>query len=181
MVFLDIKGAFDNAWWPGILSLLKRSNIPGNLFAIISSFLKDRSVTLSLGHFSKEKFLNKGCSQGSVSGPFLWNVILSDFLKKILAFSSCETIAFANDLLLCFQGKSFHDICRQAQLILDFASTWTKNYKLEFNAVKSKVMFLEKRENNALTGNLTFNGFSFDYVKDIKYLGVVLDNKFCWK
>ncbi|GFV68451.1 RNA-directed DNA polymerase from mobile element jockey [Trichonephila clavipes] len=63
LVFLDIKSAFDNAWWPGILSLLKRSSIPGNLFAVISSFLKDRSVTLSLGHSSKEKFLNKGCPQ----------------------------------------------------------------------------------------------------------------------
>ncbi|GFX43695.1 uncharacterized protein TNCV_4109751 [Trichonephila clavipes] len=72
-------------------------------------------------------------------------------------------------------GKSFHHICRQAQLTLDFASTWTKNFKLEFNAVKSKVMFLEKREKNALTGNLTLNGFSLDCVKELKYLGVVLD------
>ncbi|GFW12849.1 uncharacterized protein TNCV_3885591 [Trichonephila clavipes] len=126
-------------------------------------------------HSSKEKFLNEGCPQGSVSGPFLWNVIINDFLEKILAFSSCETIAFADDLLLCFQGKSFHDICRQAQLTLDFASTWTKNFKLEFNAVKSKVMFLEKREKNALTSNLTLNGFSLDCVKELKYLGVVLD------
>ncbi|GFY41288.1 RNA-directed DNA polymerase from mobile element jockey [Trichonephila inaurata madagascariensis] len=175
LVFLDIKGAFDNAWWPGILSLLKRSNIPGNLFAVISSFLKDRSVTLSLGHSSKEKLLNKGCPQGSVSGPFLWNVIINDFLEKILAFSSCETIAFADDLLLCFQGKSFPDLSRQAQFTLDFASTWTKNYKLEFNAVKSKVMILERRENNVLTGNLTLNGFSLDCVKELKYLGIVLD------
>ncbi|GFX10829.1 RNA-directed DNA polymerase from mobile element jockey [Trichonephila clavipes] len=172
LVFLDIKGAFDTAWWPGILSLLKRSNIPGNLFAVISSFLKDRSVTLSLGHSSKEKFLNKGCPQGSVSGPILWNVITNDFLEKILAFSSCEMTAFADDLLLCFQGKSFHDICRQAQLTHDFASTWTKNYELEFNAVKSKVMFLEKKENNALTGNLTLNGFFLDCVKELKYLGL---------
>ncbi|GFW14839.1 RNA-directed DNA polymerase from mobile element jockey [Trichonephila clavipes] len=67
LVFLDIKGTFDNAPWPGILSLLKRPNIHGNLFAIISSFLKDISVILSLGHSSKEKFLNKGCPQGSVS------------------------------------------------------------------------------------------------------------------
>ncbi|GFU81624.1 reverse transcriptase domain-containing protein [Trichonephila clavipes] len=79
------------------------------------------------------------------------------------------------------RGKSFHDICRQAQLTLDFASTWTNNFKLEFNAVKSKVMFLEKREKNALTGNLTLNGFSLDCVKELKYLGVVLDSKFCWK
>ncbi|GFW42359.1 retrovirus-related Pol polyprotein from type-1 retrotransposable element R1 4 [Trichonephila clavipes] len=42
-------------------------------------------------------------------------------------------------------------------------------------------MFLEKREKNALTGNLTLNGFSLDCVKELKYLGVVLDSKFCWK
>ncbi|GFX38616.1 reverse transcriptase domain-containing protein [Trichonephila clavipes] len=123
-------------------------------------------------HSSKEKFLNKGCPQRSVSGPFLWNVIINNFLEKILAFSSCETIAFADDLLLCFQGKSFPYISRQAQLTLDFASTWTKNYKLEFNAVKSKVMFLEKRENKALTGNLILNGFSLDCVRELKYLGL---------
>ncbi|GFV36955.1 reverse transcriptase domain-containing protein [Trichonephila clavipes] len=99
------------------------------------------------------------------------------FWKKSWLSPSCETIAFADDLHLSFQGKS----SRQAQLTLDFASTWTKNYKLEFNAVTSKVMFLEKRENNALTGNLTFNGFSLDCEKELKYLGVVLDSKFCWK
>ncbi|GFW87436.1 RNA-directed DNA polymerase from mobile element jockey [Trichonephila clavipes] len=148
LVFLDLKSAFDNAWWPGILNLLKRSSIPGNLFAVISSFLKDRSVTLSLGHSSKEKFLNKGCPQGSVSGPFLWNVIINDFLEKILAFSSCETIAFADDLLLCFQG----------------------NYVLG-----------EERKERSHTGNLTLNGFPLDCVKELKYLGVVLDSKFCWK
>ncbi|GFX99051.1 RNase H domain-containing protein [Trichonephila clavipes] len=36
-------------------------------------------------------------------------------------------------------------------------------------------MFLEKREKNALTGYLTLNGFSLDCVKELKYLGVVLD------
>ncbi|KAF8773449.1 Retrovirus-related Pol polyprotein type-1 like protein [Argiope bruennichi] len=95
LVFLDIKGAFDNAWWPDIMDLLKGSNIPGNLFAVISSFLKDITASLSLGHSSKERILQRGCPQGSVSGPFLWNIIINDLLEKITAFSSCETIAFA--------------------------------------------------------------------------------------
>ncbi|GFW14838.1 uncharacterized protein LOC103524116 [Trichonephila clavipes] len=36
-------------------------------------------------------------------------------------------------------------------------------------------MFLEKREKNALTPNLTLYGFSLDCVKALKYFGVVLD------
>ncbi|GFY33069.1 uncharacterized protein TNCV_2230201 [Trichonephila clavipes] len=35
-------------------------------------------------------------------------------------------------------------------------------------------MFLEKRENNALNGYLTLNGFSLDCVKELKHLGVAL-------
>ncbi|GFX86315.1 retrovirus-related Pol polyprotein from type-1 retrotransposable element R1 4 [Trichonephila clavipes] len=42
-------------------------------------------------------------------------------------------------------------------------------------------MFLEKRENNAFTCKFKLNGFSFDCVKELKYLSVVLDSKFCWK
>ncbi|GFW16568.1 RNase H domain-containing protein [Trichonephila clavipes] len=36
-------------------------------------------------------------------------------------------------------------------------------------------MILEKRENNSLTGNLILNGFSLDCVKELKYLGAVLE------
>ncbi|GFY31183.1 RNase H domain-containing protein [Trichonephila clavipes] len=109
---------------------------------------------------------------------------LADEIVAVLALlnkkeSPIEILKFRSNLdfapSLGIVGKSFHDICRQAQLTLDFASTWTKNFKLEFNAVKSKVMFLEKRKKNALTGNLTLNGFSLDCVKELKYLGVVLD------
>ncbi|GFV64655.1 retrovirus-related Pol polyprotein from type-1 retrotransposable element R1 4 [Trichonephila clavipes] len=38
-----------------------------------------------------------------------------------------------------------------------------------------------REEKRTLTGNLTLNGFSLDCVKELKYLGVVLDSKFCWK
>ncbi|GBN52088.1 hypothetical protein AVEN_122257-1 [Araneus ventricosus] len=110
LVFLGIKGAFDNAWWPAILCLLRSANIPGNLFAVISSFLKDRTTTLSLGHCSKERPLKKVCPQGSVSGPLLWNIIINNLLDQVSTFSCCETIAFADNLLLCFQGKTLQDI-----------------------------------------------------------------------
>ncbi|GBL98598.1 hypothetical protein AVEN_19665-1 [Araneus ventricosus] len=130
LVLLDIKGASDNAWWPFILSLLRNANIPGNLFAVIYSFLKDRTATLSLGHYSKERHLQKGCPQGSISGPLLWNIIINYLFDKVSSFSSCETMAFSNDLLLCFQGKTLQNINTEAQRILDFLSSWAKTYKL---------------------------------------------------
>ncbi|XP_055931941.1 uncharacterized protein LOC129962227 [Argiope bruennichi] len=68
-----------------------------------------------------------------------------------------------------------------AQITLDFVSDWAKNHKLEFNAIKSKVMVLERRENHVRNNNLTLNGIPLCYVKELKYLGIVLDSKFSWK
>ncbi|GFX88611.1 retrovirus-related Pol polyprotein from type-1 retrotransposable element R1 4 [Trichonephila clavipes] len=44
-----------------------------------------------------------------------------------------------------------------------------------------KLCSWRREKKNALTGNLTLNGFSLDCVKELKYLGVVLDSNFCWK
>ncbi|GBM26655.1 hypothetical protein AVEN_15461-1 [Araneus ventricosus] len=169
LVFLDIKGAFDNAWWPAILSPFRSANIPSNLFSVISSFLKERTATSSLDHCSKERPLQKGYPQGSVSGPLLWNIIINNLLDKDSTFSCSETIAFADDLLPCFQGKTLQDINREAQRILDFVLNW------------AKVMILDRRERNTFTSALTLHGIPLCFVKELKYLGVILDSKCCWK
>ncbi|GFX79116.1 hypothetical protein TNCV_3914011 [Trichonephila clavipes] len=37
LISLDIKGAFDNAWWPGILHQLKSSKVPKKSFALLGA------------------------------------------------------------------------------------------------------------------------------------------------
>ncbi|GFT50578.1 uncharacterized protein TNCV_551711 [Trichonephila clavipes] len=86
LISLDIKGAFDNAWWPGILHLLKSFKVPKNIFCLIRSFLHCRSADLTLGNVTKNHVLEKGCPQGSVMGPFLWNLIMDDILCKMMHF-----------------------------------------------------------------------------------------------
>ncbi|KAF8774607.1 putative 115 kDa protein in type-1 like protein [Argiope bruennichi] len=105
LIFLDIKGAFDHAWWPVILVLLKNFAIPSNIFHLVRDFLNDRSAFLTLGRVSVSRSLQRGCPQGSVSGPLLWNLIMNSLLARLSKITGCETIAFADDLLICFQGK----------------------------------------------------------------------------
>ncbi|GFX08561.1 uncharacterized protein TNCV_4170601 [Trichonephila clavipes] len=101
LISLDIKGAFDNAWWPCILNLLKKAEIPINIFSLVADFLNDRVAKMQL--------------------------------------------AFADDILVCSQGRDLSATFLHAQEALNFASDWSKSFKLDFNPDKTRFMAIEKR------------------------------------
>lgn len=43
-LFLDISGAFDNAWWPLILVTLRRHECPAELLRLLKSYLTNRTT-----------------------------------------------------------------------------------------------------------------------------------------
>jgi hypothetical protein len=49
LVALDIVGAFDNAWHPGILARLWELKCPKNIYNMVQDFLKDRNACIRLG------------------------------------------------------------------------------------------------------------------------------------
>jgi hypothetical protein len=79
LVALDIKNAFNSAWYPKILQLLARSGCPGNLGRAIVDSLQDRSVT-SEGMTVERP---RGCPQGSCLGPIWWLLIMEDWFAKM--------------------------------------------------------------------------------------------------
>lgn len=44
LVMLDMKGAFNNLWWPSTLDVLGRMRCPSNLFKLVKGFLSEREV-----------------------------------------------------------------------------------------------------------------------------------------
>jgi hypothetical protein len=48
LISLDIKGAFDAAWWPGILYPLKTLKCPRNLYNLSESYFNGRKAVLIL-------------------------------------------------------------------------------------------------------------------------------------
>lgn len=100
---------------------------------------------------------------------------------KFKDLALCDTIAFPDDILLCFQGKDPSQTFSQAQEILNFASDWSKSFKLDFNPDKTKVMCVEKRNGVYDAFQLFLDGTPLTVVKHMKYLGVFLESKFSWK
>lgn len=83
---LDIKGAFDNLWWPAVLANLKKYNCPRNLFLILNSYLQNRQAGIFNPNTRIVKSISRGCPQGSRSGPSLWNILFNE------VFNSCDSL-----------------------------------------------------------------------------------------
>jgi hypothetical protein len=71
LVNLDIKTAFDSAWWPNILKSLQYCGWPRNLYYLIKSYLNQRSAILSTNSIKMDRDISRGCPQGSCCGPGL--------------------------------------------------------------------------------------------------------------
>ncbi|GFU96541.1 retrovirus-related Pol polyprotein from type-1 retrotransposable element R1 [Trichonephila clavipes] len=136
---------------------------------------------MQLGLTSAIRCLERGCPQGSVSGPIFWNIIINDLLSKLNNLACCEIIAFADDILVCSQGRDISETFLHAQEALNFASDWSKSFKLEFNPDKTRFMAIEKRNVCYDAFQLYLDGTPLTMVKQMKYLGVLLDTKFSWK
>ncbi|GFV56489.1 RNase H domain-containing protein [Trichonephila clavipes] len=61
---------------------------------------------MQLGLTSAILCLERGCPQGSVSGPIFWNIIINDLLFKLNNLACCEILAFADDILVCSQERN---------------------------------------------------------------------------
>jgi hypothetical protein len=70
---LDVKGAFDAAWWPSILNSPKTLKCPRNLYNLCDSYFNKRSTNLVLNSSIEQRKISTSFMQGSSSGPGFWN------------------------------------------------------------------------------------------------------------
>jgi len=47
VISLDVKGAFDAAWWPGILASLRNLRCPGNLYKLCVSYFNETTAFIT--------------------------------------------------------------------------------------------------------------------------------------
>ncbi|XP_063394129.1 uncharacterized protein LOC134679182 [Cydia fagiglandana] len=175
LISLDIEGAFDSAWWPAIRVRLAEENCPVGLRQMMDSYLKDRSVTVRYAGEQHGLETSKGCVQGSIAGPILWNLLLDPLLKSLQARGDyCQ--AFADDVALVVDGSTAMEIEAKANSALEHAREWGVRNKLKFAPHKTNAMLITRKLKYD-TPRLCMGGINIGMVKEIKMLGVVIDNK----
>ena len=175
LVSLDIEGAFDSAWWPAIKVRLAEEKCPVNIRRLLDSYLDSRKVKVRYAGEECTRVTSKGCVQGSIGGPILWNLILDPLLQE-LERRGIFAQAFADDIVLVLDGDSATEVSTSANAALAHVQSWGVRNKLRFAPHKTCAMVVTNKRKYD-TPRLSMAGVDIGMVKKMKLLGLTIDEK----
>jgi len=112
-----------------MLTRLGDQGIPRYLYNIIKDYLTQRRVSVSgpVGIYWKD--VTQGCPQGSVLGPFLWNLVM-DTCIKLIKPHVYDVPAYADDLLIIWQASSRKGIEETGRTVSTLLDEWCEENKM---------------------------------------------------
>lgn len=171
-MFVDFKGAFDNLLWDKVLDRIH--SLGCGEFKTWSSYFSNRVAIVKGVNDSVERRVTRGCPQGSIAGPAVWNLMV-DSLLHTLTSNGCKVVAYADDLLLLIEANSRNDIERLARDNLSLVIAWGLHVGVEVSKDKTVCMFL--KGNLARRPIIQVDGLRVPFVESVKYLGVTVKEK----
>ena len=178
-VYIDIQGAFDNADHTQIIKQLHNMDVNTTYTRIIESFLSNRTVNLQIGNNKTTRTPYKGCPQGSVLSPLLWNVLINKILEIPMG-KGCQIQAYADDLLLSISNKKITPLFNAANETLSHIARTLKDLNLKANPSKTQFQ-LFKANKKTIHPPLLLDKHLIEKVHCTKYLGLHIDAGLTWK
>jgi ribonuclease HI len=179
-VFLDIQGAFDNAPFKGILRSLKSFEVHNALVDMVEQLLLTRTVSCGLGGTEAVRLVTRGCPQGGVLSPLLWNVLVDELLK-LMDETNVYCQFYADDGTLLFSSATLPRLCTSMQRGLKVVERWCRQNNMSVNPSKTEmVLFTRKRKMDGFRAPRIF-GEELKLSDSVKYLGITIDKKLTWK
>jgi ribonuclease P/MRP protein subunit RPP40 len=174
VVFFDISKAFDKVWHPGLLNKLKQCGIDGALLQWYTSYLLDRKQRVVIsGETSDIKRLHAGVPQGSILGPLLFLVYVSDMTENV----ACGKVRFADDVTffkLVTQNRA--ETIDSLNIDLNTTLTWADINRTIFNSAKTYFMRISNKKRKPILNPIYLDGKAVKEVESHSNLGLIYQN-----
>ncbi|XP_075974068.1 uncharacterized protein LOC142975223 [Anticarsia gemmatalis] len=176
--FIDIEGAFDKTMHNSIKHALQRLKVEPVLTGWITELVSKRAVQIVANTTMRAKVV-RGCPQGGVLSPLLWNIVVDSLLTS-LNKKGYTTIGYADDLAILINGTAENVLCKIMRSAFQIIENWCEEHQLSVNPKKTElILFTNKRKLPDLELPKLFNT-KLTLSTQVKYLGMVLDNKLNW-
>ncbi len=189
--FVDYAKAFDSIWRTGLWLKLTRCNISGKVLTVLQNLYKDIKSCVYLNGSRSDFFgCMSGVRQGENLSPFLFSIFVNDmeeffvnkgvpYLKlhnnELNAMLKLMIMMYADDTVIVTESAA--DLQKALCALEDYCKQW----RLNVNVSKTKIMIFSKRKVKASVYSFTFEGVNIEIVYEFKYLGVLFsyNGSFC--
>ena len=178
--FIDLEGAFNKVTFEAINKALRKFGVDSTLIRWIMAMLNNRILSVDLFGAHRKGIADRGCPQGGVLPPLLWNMTVDDLLTKLNA-KGYLAIGYADDIAILISGKFEETLGQLMDEAFRIVEKWCLETGLSVNPTKTGlVLFTRKRKLLALRLPTLF-GVELELADKAKYLGVILDSKLSWR
>ena len=172
-----MSAAFDRCWHKGLIAKLQQSKVEGLGLSLFESYLQNRQqCTVVDGLKSKFEYVTAGVPQGSKLGPLLWLIYCNDIVNDI----ESQIFLFADDTCLFVSGNDPADTAIILNRDLETLNTWSKRWKVSFNADKSKDIIFSQNKVLFNSPPVLLDGDFVERVHEHKHLGIYLSSNLSW-
>ena len=174
-IFIDFRKAFDTLNHNILLRKLNAYGIRGPPLKLIQNYLFNRKQFVKINNtFSSVGNITLGIPQGSVLGPLLYLIYVNDLPNLSQNY---QTILFADDTVLSFEGKNPSEINRNCNLELGILNDWAIANRLTINSDKTFFNIVSNSKFPPNSFDINLNNVPISQNSSITYLGVIFDEK----
>jgi len=175
-----VTHAFDTVWHKGLYYKLAKTSPPSYLYAMIVSYLKDRTFQARINAtLSAKQTMNFGLPQGAVLSPLLYLLYTHDIPETVM------TATFADDTLLISQEDNINEAVSHLQDAANTITAWFVKWRLALNPTKTEAkIFSLRSQRDQNIAPITINGQNITWRapnEPVRYLGLLLDTRLTWR
>ena len=187
LVLFDFSRAFDCVDHALLMDKLVKFNFSSSVLRWLASYLAGRwqRVSGSSGELSGRLPVSAGVPQGSVLGPLLFSLFISDVSDCL---DGCNYHLYADDLqiYLSFCPNEVESAVGVVNKNVRAICDWARENKLRINPEKTRALLIGgptyiERLLQADSPRVKVNGIEIGYSRSAANLGVIFDSSLKWK
>jgi len=173
---IDLSGAFD-LLRPDVFTDSMKNTLSEGLLFCLNDFLLDRKFRVKYyNHFSQTIEIDRGCVQGSILGPKLFNLYLREL--AIIKDENTDIVTYADDTYIVISGPSAN-LPKIVEETIKKQTSILKKFGMCVNKSKTEVMWIGNK-NNKEPGIIVCNNL-VPFQNQIKALGVTISHDLSWE